>query len=55
MTATTKHFHIAAFVQGGHFAGIALCGRRVNRLSMTDEGGATCPKCMAKANLQVAG
>lgn len=51
MTQTTKHLHVAAGATAGLYAAGALCGRRVNRLSLLsacEADRATCPKCIAK-------
>lgn len=54
MTQTTKSTHAVRFVRGGDFAGIALCGRRVNRMSLVNDEDATCPKCAKAAAIQIA-
>lgn len=55
MTQTTKNLHIAAEQVAGLYAPAAMCGRRVNRLSLLatcEADRATCPKCVAKAALE---
>lgn len=46
MTQTTKRLHIARGRVSGWFAPVALCGRRVNRLRLTDDTEATCKTCL---------
>lgn len=54
MTQTTKRLHVAAGSMAGMYASGALCGRRVNRLSLLaacEADRVTCPKCADKAAL----
>lgn len=49
MQTAPKFTHVASHHRAGQFALVALCGRRVGILSLTDEAGATCPKCVAES------
>lgn len=44
----TKFLHETRQNVAGRFSCVSLCGRLVNRLSLTSGEAVTCPKCKAK-------
>ena len=45
-----KYLHIAAGRRrGGAYNGKSLCGRLVNIMALTNEGDATCTRCLAES------
>lgn len=49
MTTSPKFLHIADENVSGRFAAVAMCGRRVGRMSLVGEAEATCTKCLAES------
>ena len=50
-----KYLHIPYGDTSGRMTAVALCGRLVGRMSLTNEANATCTKCIAESLARAGG